>query len=129
MALVVVPLALWMTLKNYQNHKRKWVLATSALGVLFILAGAAAPYFEQNLAGLSWQLTESFTLHIGAGAELATESSCVDSCCPSMHMDAAEANSSLMIPLASILTTLGGISLIATHIGNLCSCKCCGSKA
>lgn len=129
MALFVIPIALWMTLKNYKMHQRKWVLATSVLGVLFILAGAAAPYFEQNLAGLSWQMTESFTLHLGAGAELATESACVDSCCPSMHMDAATESSSLMIPLASILTTIGGLSLIATHIGNLCCCKCCASKA
>lgn len=49
---------------------------------------------------------------------------CVDSCCPSLVVQ-ADGSKSLHIPLASILTTIGGIFLIVTHIGNLCQCACC----
>jgi hypothetical protein len=31
----------------------------------------------------------------------------------------------LYIPLASIVTTLGGIALIATHLGNICHFRRC----
>lgn len=31
----------------------------------------------------------------------------------------------LYIPPAAIVTTLGGIALIITHIGNLCACRSC----
>jgi hypothetical protein len=31
----------------------------------------------------------------------------------------------LVIPVAAIVTTLGGIALIITHLGNLCACRSC----
>ena len=57
---------------------------------------------------------------------------CLDSCCPSLITD-SEGNTKLHIPPASIVTTLGGIALICTHVGNLCACRkrrqadCCNS--
>jgi len=52
---------------------------------------------------------------------------CVDACCPSIQAT-AEGGWKLHIPLASILTTIGGLFLIATHIGNLCRCACCDTE-
>ena len=52
---------------------------------------------------------------------------CVDACCPSIQAT-AEGGWRLHIPLASILTTIGGLFLIATHIGNLCRCACCDAE-
>ena len=49
---------------------------------------------------------------------------CVDNCCPSLVTD-ADGNVKLNIPPASIVTTLGGIALIITHIGNIFCCSCC----
>ena len=44
---------------------------------------------------------------------------CVNSCCPLIETG-ADGAWRIHIPLASILTTLGGLSLIVTHLGNLC---------
>ena len=54
---------------------------------------------------------------------------CVDACCPSIQAD-ADGGWSIHVPLASILTTIGGFFLIVTHIGNLvrCSCSVCGPE-
>lgn len=49
---------------------------------------------------------------------------CVGGCCPSFVVnDAGE--SSLHIPPASIVTTLGGVFLIMLHVINLSGCRCC----
>ncbi|MEM0967848.1 MAG: MerC domain-containing protein [Verrucomicrobiota bacterium] len=52
----------------------------------------------------------------------AAEGECVDSCCPSLVTD-SEGNLTLHIPAASVVTTLGGVALIGTHLGNLCACR------
>ncbi|MGI9240307.1 MAG: hypothetical protein ACR2RV_05870, partial [Verrucomicrobiales bacterium] len=49
---------------------------------------------------------------------------CVDACCPSIQAE-EDGGWRLEIPLASVLTTLGGLFLIVTHIGNLCRCPIC----
>ncbi len=57
---------------------------------------------------------------------------CLDSCCPSLVTD-REGNTTLHIPPASLVTTLGGVALICTHLGNLGACRkkkagdCCDS--
>lgn len=48
---------------------------------------------------------------------------CEDLCCPTLQAS-ADGGWKLHIPLASILTTLGGLSLIGTHLGNLCCSAC-----
>ena len=66
----------------------------------------------------------------GTGAALsqavsgASGAACVDSCCPSIQTG-ADGEWRLHIPLASVLTTIGGLFLIVTHLGNLCRCACC----
>ncbi len=52
---------------------------------------------------------------------------CEDLCCPTLQAG-ADGGWELHIPLASILTTLGGLSLIATHLGNLCCCSACKTQ-
>ncbi len=55
------------------------------------------------------------------------EEGCVDVCCPSIQAD-AEGGWRIHVPLASVLTTIGGLFLIVTHIGNLCRCPCCHTE-
>ncbi len=76
-------------------------------------ADAAAP--ESGSGSGDPRSTETAT--IGSGA-------CVDACCPSIQA-AEDGGWRLHIPLASVLTTLGGGFLIATHIGNLFRCPMC----
>ncbi len=52
---------------------------------------------------------------------------CEDLCCPTLQAG-TDGGWKLHIPLASILTTLGGLSLIATHLGNLCCCSACKTQ-
>ena len=52
------------------------------------------------------------------------ETACVDECCPSLVAD-EEGKMRLNVPPASIVTMLGGVALIVTHVGNLCCCPGC----
>lgn len=149
MALVVVPIAIAMMTAGYKRHRRKWIVAIGALGIALVLAGAATPYLESDkteplpsneAAAAAESDEEVFTWKKGeelpevddapfvyvAGDEL-PEAGCVDNCCPSLVKD-ENGNLRLHIPLASIITTLGGIALIVTHMGNLCCCATCRKK-
>lgn len=53
-----------------------------------------------------------------------SDGGCQDNCCPSLVTD-ENGNVRLHVPPASIVTTLGGLSLIITHIGNLRCCPAC----
>jgi len=107
-AAFVVPLAGVMVARGFRVHRKKWILGAGLLGISLILAGAALPHADSTSSG--------------SAAE--SESCEVDLCCPSVVTDASGA-SRLNIPMASIITTLGGLALITTHVGNLCACKNC----
>ncbi len=128
MAIFVVPIAAIMMTKGYQRHGRRWVLAIGSAGILLVLAGAATPYFE-NSSILSSSTAESETCTLEQtnepiDSETQTKESCHQSCCPSLVAQEG-GGFQLHFPLASIITTIGGLLLIATHIGNLCRCSCC----
>ncbi|MEM0895461.1 MAG: MerC domain-containing protein [Verrucomicrobiota bacterium] len=114
-ALFVVPLAIATMRQGYRKHRKKWILACGTLGVALVLVGSAVPYLEKG--------------SLIASPSPGEEAVCTDSCCPSIH-ETADGDSRLHIPLASIVTTLGGFALIATHVGNLRACPDCrpGSK-
>lgn len=117
MALLVVPVAFTTVLRGFRRHRRKWVVGCGSLGVLLVLVGAALPYLE---SGENPSNFISFSLPSGASGETAQ---CVDSCCPSTTRVSGKAV--LHIPPASLVTTLGGIALIITHLANLCACRGC----
>lgn len=50
MAIVVIPIAVFMILKGFREHGKKWVLGIGGLGVLFIIVGAILPYVELGAA-------------------------------------------------------------------------------
>jgi len=78
------------------------------------------PYLETSAApGAS---NEEVFVYV-AGEEM-PDTPCEDLCCPSL-ISKADGSIGLHIPPASIVTTLGGIALIITHIGNLCTCAAC----
>lgn len=109
MALLVVPIALVLTLRAHKRHGRSWILITCSLGVLFILGGAIAPHIQHYLAQQS-----------SAAAAAAHEL-----CCPAIEV--TQSGAKYQFTLGSVLTTLGGLLLVVTHIGNLrsCPCSCC----
>jgi len=116
MALLVVPIAALMMSKGYARHRRKWIMAIGFSGILLVVAGAFAPYFDKSSNGAA------LGNHLSSAS--LTEESCTDSCCPTVHtMEAGGWN--LHIPMASILTTAGGLLLIFTHATHLCRCSSC----
>ena len=148
MALLVVPLAGFMIRSSYKKYGRKWIVGAGTAGILFILCGAAAPYVEEPPGSAAATEAEGGTPDQNAvaaaddedpcegcalcAANEAGEDSeaevCTDNCCPSLQ-EAEDGSWTLNIPTASILTTLGGAFLIATHIGNLRLCQCCDSSS
>lgn len=152
MALFVVPIAVVMLTTGYRRHRRRAIIATGVLGIVFVIVGAILPYVETSPPvppsesaavefAHSGEAEDVFTYTVGEseatvdeevfvypkGEELpeASCSSCaVDNCCPSLVSD-AEGNLRLHVPPASIVTTLGGIFLVITHVGNLCACPSC----
>lgn len=123
MAILVIPIAALMMSKGYQRHRRTWILAIGSMGIIFVLAGAAAPYLETAAEPQS----SSSALSAPSDKGRYEAEQCIDSCCPSV-VTQDDGNQRLVIPTASILTTVGGGFLIATHLGNLCCCSCCRRK-
>jgi len=105
-AALVVPLAAAMIWKGQRRHGRRWVCAVGGIGIALVIAGALLPFLGAEA--------------VPGGSPAATAASC----CPSVNTDAAGL-SRIEIPPASIVTTLGGFALIATHLGNLCGCSTC----
>ena len=121
MALVVVPIAVLMMTAGYRKHRRRWIIATGVAGIAFVMIGAAIPYLKS--AGESG---DSGAEIAAASVETDGDSCAVDECCPSLVAD-DEGNFQLHVPAASIVTMLGGVALIVTHVGNLCCCSACRS--
>ncbi|MGI9242889.1 MAG: MerC domain-containing protein [Verrucomicrobiales bacterium] len=136
-ALFVVPLAFVMLLRGFRVHGKRWILAAGLLGMVLVIAGAMIPYLPESnesavvaaSVGPTEALAEENCPHCaedemsGEETETAAEE-CVDSCCPSLATD-EEGDTKLQIPAASIVTTLGGLALICTHLDNLCACRKC----
>ena len=115
-AAFVIPIAIVMVTRGFKRHGRKWVILTATLGILLILGGAAAPHVQKAI--------EANTAPLAANGGVGCGN---DACCPSVTI-AADGTASFNITAASVLTSLGGLLLIATHIGNLCPCACCSKK-
>lgn len=104
-ALVVIPIAAMMISKGFKRHRRKWIIGIGSAGILLVLSGAIAPYFDPM------QNPITTGGHTG-------------NCCTTIDSSTGH----FYVPLASILTTAGGFLLIATHISNLCTCASCKIK-
>jgi hypothetical protein len=137
-AIFIVPLAAFSILKGYRKHQKRWILVSAMIGIFFVLGGAALPAFTkfQSLSPEAATSAAPVTESAVAGTD---ESSCEASCeagceaetscegCASEAVDESETTeaaaggtaNTLHIPPAAIITTLGGVFLIAAHIGNL----------
>ncbi len=144
-ALLVVPLAGVMVVHGFRRHRRIPVLAAGIVGMALVVAGAAVPYWEmdkQTANGAAASVSEpadAFRVTTAGGGSPCESAGCdeldvcqaaappVDTCCPSLGVDES-GKTKLVIPLASVVTTLGGLLLIATHLGNLCCLSTCRQR-
>lgn len=104
-AALVLPVAGFALRKGFRAHGRRWVVALGGLGIALVLVGAFLPYVTASGAADSCE-------HC-------------DQCCPSYVIDVATGEERLNIPPASIVTLIGGISLIVSHMANLRCCARC----
>lgn len=103
-AALVLPIAAFALRKGFQSHGLRWVVALGGSGILLVVLGAALPYFLGPADGCA------------AGC---------DQCCPSYIVNEVTGEETLNIPPASIITLLGGISLVVAHTINIRCCARC----
>lgn len=153
-ALLIVPLAVLSIHRGYRTHRKHWVMASAAIGVLLVLVGAVLPALSSeklavNAVAENQVPTQASAADSSSCGETSCESchsqhstlatpsenslseTCQDNCCPSVQVSDS-GKMSLHIPPAALVTTLGGLFLITAHLGNLCACghscrqrKCC----
>jgi hypothetical protein len=138
-AIFIVPLAGFSLLKGYRKHRKRWIVVSAAVGIVFVLFGATLPAFskvDNPASGLvneptngaepskveACESSSDESSCEGCASEIMDEptdiEACVDGCCPSIQVSES-GEPSLHIPPAAIITTLGGVFLIAAHLGNL----------
>ncbi|YCM42761.1 MerC domain-containing protein [Verrucomicrobiaceae bacterium 227] len=134
-AIFVVPLAVFSIRNGYRAHQKRWILIAASIGILFVLIGAILPalskskeiddatsietHAELPVGNTSITSAVSCDNACAEGCCSLTESKndtvpipgCVDNCCPSLQVDES-GKTSLHIPPAAIVTTLGGLFLI-----------------
>jgi len=81
-ALFVVPLAAFSIRKGYRTHGKRWIVGTAAIGILFVLGGAALPAFSKGNVETS-QAVEVASSEEGASESVVSEEavSCDGSAC------------------------------------------------
>ncbi len=158
MALFVIPLAGATLVIGYRKHRAKMPGTLGGVGAGILIMGSVLPYVETQPLHLPWfgasadaskvvegddvfvwkrgetvdgsaldSAASSEVFHWRKGEGVISSADSCDACCPSIKTDES-GNTFLNVPLASIVTTLGGIFMISAHRLNLrCSRKCCES--
>ncbi|MEC8251942.1 MAG: MerC domain-containing protein [Planctomycetota bacterium] len=104
-AALVLPVAGFALRRGFQAHRLRWIAVLGGVGIALVLLGSAYPYFTAPASGCE------------AGCE---------QCCPSYVVDPVTGEERLNIPPASVITLMGGVSLVVAHVANLRSCaRCC----
>ena len=109
-ALFVLPMAAPVIRHGYRRHGRSWVAGAAVVGIGCILVGSVLPYVGDD------DRPQEAALEDGASA--------CTSCCPQI-VEESPGEQRLVLPAASVVTVLGSLFLIGSHMGNLFACRCC----
>ncbi|MEO0477357.1 MAG: MerC domain-containing protein [Planctomycetota bacterium] len=138
LAVLVVPLALWVLFKGYAKHRNKLTLVAASGGALLIVAGLIAPMIHTDpvvrfsvpvLLGDSSAAASPTLTTVAAPVGQAVDSTCTDTCCPTITTDAAAGTSTIAMPPGGLLTMLGSMLLVLAHTSNLIACRCFSKNA
>ncbi|MBX2853227.1 MAG: MerC domain-containing protein [Phycisphaeraceae bacterium] len=138
LAVLVVPLALWVLFKGYTKHGNKLTLVAATVGALLILAGLISPMIhsepvvEFTVPTLFGDAGASATTPLASAVPAGTAPACTDACCPTITQ--GENGSIIAMPPGGLLTLLGSVLLVLAHTSNLIACRCfsktpCGDAA
>ena len=116
LAVLVVPLALWVLYNGYRKHGNRLTLIAASLGALLIVAGLISPMVHSQPV-VQFSVPTFFDEPAGASA-------CTDTCCPTITHDAANNASVIAMPPGGLLTLIGSVMLVLAHTSNLIACRC-----
>jgi hypothetical protein len=141
LAVLVVPLALWVLFKGYQKHGNRLTLIAATAGALLILAGLISPMVHSEPV-IEFSVPKVFGSDVIANAPLASVApvhmhdagpadalACTDACCPSITTDADAGTSTIAMPPGGLLTLIGSVLLVLAHTSNLIACRCFSKSA
>lgn len=120
-AAISIPAAITLLLRNLKGRTkgvRRGLIGLAAVGSTLIVVGLAAPGAAWA-QGLGIELPYPSWLPSPAEAEGA----CTDECCASVHQ------STMFVPIASLVTMCGGLLLVTAHITALRGVGCCPPDA
>lgn len=127
LAVLVLPLALWVVTKGYRRHRKTWTLVAAGAGSACIVAGlilpmvSSEPLITATLPGFNGGAT---ILVADASAVVQDEhATCTDSCCPTITQHADTGTTSLSLPPGGLVTMIGSFLLVFAHLTNLIACR------
>lgn len=137
LAVLVVPLALWVLFKGYAKHRNKLTLIAASGGAMLIVAGLIAPMIHTDpvvrfsvpvLFGDGSAAASPTLVASTAPIDHAASTTCTDTCCPTITTDAEAGTSTIAMPPGSLLTLLGSVFLVLAHTSNLIASGCFSKK-
>lgn len=121
LALMVVPLAMWVLLNGYRKHGSRLTLVAATAGALLILAGLIAPMiYSQPLFHLNVPTLGLF----GDATPPFASAGHTDECCPSAVHDHQAGTVAMSFPPGGLITLVGSVVLVIAHGANLVACRC-----
>ena len=135
LAVLVVPLALWVLLKGYRMHGNRLTLVAASAGALLILAGLISPMVHSDPV-VEFSVPTLFGSDASALSPVASvahapdvAAACTEACCPSISQDKEAGTSTISMPPGGLLTLLGSVLLVLAHTSNLIACRCFSKNA
>lgn len=128
-AAISIPTAVSLLVRNVRRSSNttsrqvKLIGTLAVLGVALIVVGLIAPGANWS-QGLGIQLELPTWLSSLGTDPVQAASGCQDECCASVHQG-SEGQSSLFVPIASLVTMLGGTLLVIAHITVMRCCESC----
>ncbi|MFK7788070.1 MAG: MerC domain-containing protein, partial [Phycisphaeraceae bacterium] len=134
LAVLVVPLALWVLYNGYRKHGNRLTLVAATAGALLILAGLVSPMVHSDPivefsvpAFLSDTPATAEVVPASAptpAAHAAATPTCSEACCPTITHNAIAGTANIAMPPGGLLTLLGSVLLVLAHTSNLIACRC-----
>lgn len=110
-ALFVLPMAGTVIRSGYRKHGQRWIAVGALIGMTLIVVGSVLPYVDSG----------------EPSREVVADEDAVPACtacCPQL-VEEESGEQRLVLPPASIVTVLGSLFLVGSHLGNLFACRCC----
>jgi len=124
LAVLVLPLALWVIYCGYRKHRKRLTLVAAGFGAALIFAGLVSPMFSTRPVIQTTLPAFSDSAHVPVQLASTTAPACVDECCPSVTHNEEAGTTTLSIPPGGLLTLLGSLLLVFAHASNLIACRC-----